>query len=80
MGRINDWLLIMESLAEETLEKDFSEEDAVQYMLDNLESSYPALDGTLRDVYRATKLRHLRDALQESLVYLDSEEDKLDKL
>ena len=57
MGRVKDWLMTMESLAEEALEQNFTEEQAVQYMIDNLDSSLPALKATLRDVYRHTKLK-----------------------
>lgn len=55
MGRVKDWLMTMESLAEESLQNNFSEEEAIQYMMDNLDSSRSALRGTLRDVYRNVK-------------------------
>jgi hypothetical protein len=55
MGRVKDWLMSMESLAEEALQQDLTEEQAVQYMTDNLDSALPALKDTLRDVYRQTK-------------------------
>jgi hypothetical protein len=55
MGRVKDWLMTMESLAEESLQNNFSEEEAIQYMIDNLDSSHSALRGTLRDVYRNVK-------------------------
>jgi hypothetical protein len=66
MGRIKDWLMIMESLAEEALEQNFTEEQAVQYMIDNLDSSYPALRATLCDVYRRTKLKSLDYTLKDN--------------
>ena len=55
MGRVKDWLMTMESLAEESLQNNFSEEEAIQYMIDNLDSGHPALRDTLRDVYRNVK-------------------------
>jgi hypothetical protein len=55
MGRVKDWLMTMESLAEEAYEYCASEEEAVQYMVDNLDSSGLALRDTLRDVYREVK-------------------------
>jgi hypothetical protein len=55
MGRVKDWLMTMESLAEESLQNNFSEEEAIQYMIDNLDSSHSALRDTLRDVYRNVK-------------------------
>ena len=61
MARVKDWLMTMESLAEEAIENNFSEEEAVQFMVDNLDSSLPALKGTLRDVYR----NKLEDKLDE---------------
>jgi hypothetical protein len=57
MGKVKDWLMTMESLAEESLQNNFSEDEAVQYMIDNLDSSYPALRDTLRDVYRDVRKR-----------------------
>ena len=57
MGRIKDWLVTMESLAEEALKSDLTEEEAVQYMIDNLDAYLPALKGTLRDVYCDVKQR-----------------------
>jgi len=61
MGRVKDWLMMMESLAEEAIENNFDEEEAVQFMVDNLDSSLPALKGTLRDIYR----NKLEDKLDE---------------
>ena len=61
MGRVKDWLMMMESLAEEAIENNFDEEEAVQFMIDNLDSSLPALKGTLRDIYR----NKLEDKLDE---------------
>jgi|TARA_R110000751_G_scaffold20613_1_gene60187 hypothetical protein len=57
MGRVKDWLMTMESLAEEALEMGFTENEAVQFMTDNLDRSNPALTDTLRDVYRDVKQR-----------------------
>tara|TARA_R100000656_G_scaffold32072_1_gene27842 strand:- start:173 stop:370 length:198 start_codon:yes stop_codon:yes gene_type:complete len=53
MGRVKDWLMTMESLAEEAIDNGFDEEEAVQFMIDNLDSSLPALRGTLRDIYHS---------------------------
>jgi DNA-binding ferritin-like protein len=55
MGRIKDWLMSMESLAEEAIANNFDEEEAVQFMVDNLDNNYTALRDTLRDVYRTVK-------------------------
>tara|TARA_R100001143_G_scaffold60746_2_gene60513 strand:- start:1903 stop:2097 length:195 start_codon:yes stop_codon:yes gene_type:complete len=55
MGRIKDWLMSMESLAEEAIANNFDEEEAVQFMVDNLNNNYTALRDTLRDVYRNVK-------------------------
>ena len=55
MGRIKDWLMSMESLAEEAISNNFDEEEAVQFMVDNLDNNYTALRDTLRDVYRTVK-------------------------
>ena len=49
--------MTMESLAEETLKSDLTEEEAVQYMIDNLDAYLPALKGTLRDVFCDVKQR-----------------------
>ena len=71
MGRIKDWLMIMTSLAEEALEQNLTEEQAVQYMIDNLDSSYPALKATLRDVYRRTKLKSSGEDAQWGYMFKD---------
>ena len=55
MGRIKDWLMSMEALAEEAIANNFDEEEAVQFMVDNLDNNYTALRDTLRDVYRTVK-------------------------
>ena len=55
MGRIKDWLMSMEPLAEEAIANNFDEEEAVQFMVDNLDNNYTALRDTLRDVYRTVK-------------------------
>ena len=55
MGRIKDWLMSMESLAEEAIANNFDEEEAVKFMVDNLDNNYTALRDTLRDVYRTVK-------------------------
>ena len=53
MGRVNDWLLSMQSLAEEARELDLEEDQAVQFMIDNmLQQNQPALEDTLRKVFR----------------------------
>tara|TARA_R100000808_G_scaffold15950_1_gene36348 strand:- start:6536 stop:6727 length:192 start_codon:yes stop_codon:yes gene_type:complete len=59
MGRIKDWVMTMQSLAEEAVENNFNEEESVQFMIDNLDSSRPALEATLRDVYRGVLKRKL---------------------
>ena len=53
MGRVKDWLMTMEELAAESIQNNFSEEEAVQYMLDNL--NIESSKNTLRDVYRNVK-------------------------
>jgi hypothetical protein len=65
MGRVKDWLMTMESLAEEAIENNFDEEEAIQFMVDNLDSSLPALKGTLRDIYRNKLEDKLDDKLDE---------------
>ena len=57
MGRVKDWLMIMESFAEEAINNGFDKEETVQFMVDNLDSSLPALKGTLRDVYDSVNNR-----------------------
>jgi hypothetical protein len=57
MGRVKDWLMIMESLAEEAIDNGLDKEEAVQYMVDNLDFSLPALKGTLRNVYHSVNNR-----------------------
>jgi hypothetical protein len=66
MGRVKDWLMIMESLAEEALEQNFTEEQAVQYMIDNLDNGSSALRATLRDIYRRTKSKSLEYILKDN--------------
>ena len=56
----------MESLAEEALEQNVTEEQAVQYMIDNLDSGSSALRATLRDVYRRTKSKSLGYILKDN--------------
>jgi hypothetical protein len=58
MGEVKNWLMSMESLAEEAIKNNFDEEEAVQFMIDNLDSSYPALRGTLHDVYQNVRKRN----------------------
>jgi isopropylmalate/homocitrate/citramalate synthase len=53
MGRVKDWLMTMEELAAESIQNNFSEEEAIQYMLDNL--NIESSKNTLRDVYRNVK-------------------------
>ena len=56
MGRVKDWLMCMESLAEEAIEQDLEEEEAVVYMMDNLHmAGLPALTATLREIYKDKK-------------------------
>tara|TARA_R110000751_G_scaffold2871_1_gene14987 strand:- start:2484 stop:2699 length:216 start_codon:yes stop_codon:yes gene_type:complete len=69
MGRVKDWLMTMESLAEEALEAQLSEDEAIQFMADNLDYSDRALTdvrigaflqspaATFRDVYRDVQQR-----------------------
>jgi len=61
MGRVNDWLVTMESLAEEAIENNFEEREAVQFMMDNMDYRSLPLKATLRDVYR----KKLEDKLDE---------------
>jgi hypothetical protein len=58
MGGVKNWLMSMESLAEEAIKNNFDREEAVQFMIDNLDSSYPALRGTLQDVYQNVRKRN----------------------
>tara|TARA_R100000781_G_scaffold61983_1_gene39444 strand:- start:553 stop:735 length:183 start_codon:yes stop_codon:yes gene_type:complete len=55
MGRVKDWLMTMESLAEEAAYADMDEEQGVQYMIDNMNS--PALKGTLLGIFRDVNLK-----------------------
>lgn len=56
MGRVKDWLMCMESLAEEAIEQDLEEEEAVAYMIDNIRTAgLPALTATLRGIYKDKK-------------------------
>ena len=56
MGRVKDWLMTMESLAEEAIEQNLEEEQAVEYMLNNLRTAgLPALTDTLRGIYKDKK-------------------------
>tara|TARA_R110002012_G_scaffold319741_2_gene541200 strand:+ start:222 stop:416 length:195 start_codon:yes stop_codon:yes gene_type:complete len=58
MGRVKDWLISMEEVAEDALEQELSEEEAIKYMVTNLtKANLPALEGTLRDVFRNVKER-----------------------
>jgi|TARA_R100001086_G_scaffold245654_1_gene176833 hypothetical protein len=54
MGKVKQWLMTMEELAAEAIQNNFSEEEAVQYMLDNLDTATWSI---LRDVYRNVKER-----------------------
>ncbi|HAT65746.1 MAG TPA: hypothetical protein DCS66_14330 [Flavobacteriaceae bacterium] len=54
MGKVKQWLMTMEELAAEAVQNNFSEEEAVQYMLDNLDT---ATWSVLLDVYRDVKER-----------------------
>ena len=56
MGRVKDWLMCMESLAEEAIEQNLGEEQAVEYMLNNLHTAgLPALRDTLKGIYKDKK-------------------------
>ena len=58
MGRVKDWLISMEDMAEDALEQEMSEKEAIKYMVTNLtKENLPALEGTLRDVFRNVKDR-----------------------
>ena len=58
MGRVKDWLISMEEVAEDALEQKLSEEEAIKYMVKKVrEVNLPALEGTLRDVFRNVKER-----------------------
>ena len=61
MARVKDWLMCMQSLAEEAIDQNLSEKEAVQYMIDNLDVGHSALEGTLRDVYRDVRDHLERD-------------------
>ena len=53
MGRVKDWLMSMQSLAEEAREMGLEEDQAVQFMIDNmLQQNKPALEDTLRQIFR----------------------------
>ena len=54
MGKVKQWLMTMEELAAEAIQNNFSEEEAVQYMLDNLDTATWSI---LRDVYQDVKER-----------------------
>ena len=44
MSRIKDWLMTMEDLAQEALDLEMNDGDAVEYMLSNMaEKSFPDL-------------------------------------
>ena len=56
MSRIKDWLMAMEELAQEALNLNMSDKDAVDYMLSNMtETSFPALKGTMEEVLKKVK-------------------------
>lgn len=54
MGKVKQWLMTVEELAAEAVQNNFSEEEAVQYMLDNLDN---ATWSVLLDIYRNVKER-----------------------
>ena len=56
MSRIKDWLMTMEDLAQEALDLEMNDGDAVEYMLSNIaEKSFPALKGTMEEILRKVK-------------------------
>ena len=51
--RIKDWLMSMETLAEEARELGLDEPAAIEYMLTNLHvQGLPALKDVLKEIYR----------------------------
>ena len=51
--RIKDWLMSMETLAEEAIDTGLEEPEAVEYMLTNLHTQgLPALEDILKKIYR----------------------------
>tara|TARA_R100001143_G_C3287735_1_gene99736 strand:+ start:314 stop:487 length:174 start_codon:yes stop_codon:yes gene_type:complete len=51
--RIKDWLMSMETLAEEARESGLEEPEAIEYMLSNLHTQgLPALEDILKEIYR----------------------------
>jgi hypothetical protein len=55
MGKVKQWLMTMEELAAEAIQNNFSEEEAVQFMADNLNTA--PVKETLRDIYQDVKER-----------------------
>ena len=56
LSRIKDWLMTMEDLAQEALDLEMNDGDAVEYMLSNMaEKSFPDLKGTMEEILRKVK-------------------------
>jgi|TARA_R110002020_G_scaffold151313_4_gene328359 hypothetical protein len=51
--RIKDWLMSMETLAEEAKDLNLEEPEAIEYMLTNLHvQGLPALEDVLKEIYQ----------------------------
>jgi hypothetical protein len=51
--RIKDWLMSMETLAEEAKDLNLAEPEAIEYMLTNLHvQGLPALEDVLKEIYQ----------------------------
>ena len=51
--RIKDWLISMETLAEEAKDLNLEEPEAIEYMLTNLHvQGLPALEDVLKEIYQ----------------------------
>ena len=53
MGKIKDWKMAMEELAEEAIMDAMGEAEAIEYMANNLESKYP-VGQELKKIYQET--------------------------
>ena len=64
MGKVNAWLMAMESLAEEAIANELSEKTAIVFMKQHLEKShnnsqtYKTSEKTLQDVYQHVRERY----------------------
>ena len=59
MGKVNAWLMSMEDLAEQAIERNLSEAEAVQFIRSLLETNYKhTSDHTLRQIYRKLITRY----------------------